>query len=445
MRTETPFMKFARSLILVATGLFAGAVYALPDIQSWSTDSGTRVLFVQANELAMVDIRMVFDAGSARDEGHPGVASLTNDLLDQGADGLDAGAIALGFEQQGAQLGGGIGRDMAWFSMRSLSDKKLLTPSFELFARVLAQPDFPAADFKRERQRALTGLEYKKQNPGMIASEAFYLNVFGEHAYAGAPEGTESSVAALTAADLKAFYRRYYVASNALIVMVGDLSAKQARAMSETLSAALSKGKKAEDLPAVSSLDSGKTVAINFPSSQSHVLMGAPGVRRGDPDYFTLYVGNHVLGGSGLVSRISQEIREKRGLSYSAYSYFAPLKELGPYMLGFQTRNDQRDEALKVLRDTLQTYIDDGPTEAELKSSVSNIVGGFPLRVASNSKIIEYLAVIGFYDLPLDYLVTFNDKVKAVTAEQIRDAYKRRVKVKDMVTVTVGGDAGSGS
>lgn len=438
-------MTLLRPLFLVAAVLFTGAVHALPEIQSWTTDNGTRVLFVEATELPMVDIRVVFDAGSARDADQPGVASLTNDLLDQGAAGLDAGAIARGFEQQGSNLGGGIGRDMAWLTLRSLSDKKLLTPSFDLFTRVLAQPDFPAADFKREQQRTLTGLEYKKQKPGSIASEAFYLNVYGEHPYASEPDGTEDSVAALTVADLKAFYKRYYVARNALIVMVGDVSAKQARAMSEALSDAIPKGKKADSLRAVAPLKNGETLFIEFPSSQSHVLMGAPGMRRGDPDYFPLYVGNHVLGGSGLVSRISQEIREKRGLSYSAYSYLAPLKELGPYTLGFQTRNNQRDEALKVLRDTLQAFIDDGPTAAELKSSVSNIVGGFPLRVASNGKIIEYLAVIGFYDLPLDYLATFNDKIKSVTAEQIRDAYKRRVNVEDMVTITVGGEVKTGS
>ncbi len=440
MRTETTFLMLMRLLLLLMAGLLASAAQALPEIQSWTTKNGTRVLFVEAHELAMVDMRVVFDAGSARDGDHPGVASLTNALLDQGAAGLDADAIARGFEQQGAKLGGGVDRDMAWLSLRSLSDKALLTPAFELFAKVLSDPDFPAGDFKREQSRTLTGLEYKKQKPGSIADKAFYLNVYGEHPYAGEPAGTEASVAALTVADLKMFYKRYYVAHNAQIAMVGDLSLQQARAMSETLSNALPKGKKAEPLRAVAPLDAGETVFIDFPSSQSHVLMGATGVRRGDPDYFTLYVGNHVLGGSGLVSRISQEIRDKRGLSYSAYSYFVPMKELGPYTLGFQTRNTQRDEALKVLRDTLQTFIDKGPTAEELKASKSNITGGFPLRVASNSKIIEYLAVIGFYDLPLDYLSTFNANIEAVTVEQIRDAYKRRVKVDDMITITVGGE-----
>lgn len=429
-----------RSCITVMALLLSTTAQALPQVESWVTAKGTKVLFVAAHELPMVDVRVVFDAGSARDAAQPGLASLTNALLDQGAAGLNADAIATGFEERGAQVGNGADRDTAWLSLRSLSDKKLLEPSLALFGKVLLKPDFPAVDFKRMQQNTLTSLEYQKQRPGTIADKAFYRAVYGKHPYASDPTGTEDSVAALKVKDLKTFYRRYYVAANATLVIVGDVSRQQAEAMAVSLADTLPKGQKAASLPAVTAQNAGKTRFIAHPSSQSHVLMGAPGVRRGDPDYFVLYVGNHILGGSGLVSRISEEIREKRGLSYSAYSYFIPLKRKGPYTLGFQTRNDQRNEALSVMRDTVKSFVKDGPTNKELKASKNNIIGGFPLRVASNSKITEYLAMIGFYDLPLDYLSTFTDNIKAVTADQIHDAYQRRVKVDDMVTVIVGGE-----
>jgi zinc protease len=161
-------------------------------------------------------------------------------------------------------------------------------------------------------------------------------------------------------------------------------------------------------------------------------------MQRDDKDYFALYVGNHVLGGSGLVSILSKEIREQRGLSYSVYSYFLPMREQGIFSLGLQTKNAQVDEALQVLTDSLARFVESGPTEQQLKAAKQNITGGFPLRIASNRKIVEYLAVIGFYDLPLDYLATFNDKVEAVTAAQIRDAFKRRVHPERMVTVLLG-------
>ena len=158
----------------------------------------------------------------------------------------------------------------------------------------------------------------------------------------------------MSADDLRAFYQRYYVAQNATVVIVGDVSEKQARSIAARLADSLDKGSRAELLPAVAGLDAGEEIVLQHPSKQSHVLLGAPGMRRGDADYFPLYVGNHILGGSGLVSRISEEIREKRGLAYSAYSYFIPMERKGPYLLGFQTRNDQREPHLVFDPDTIR-------------------------------------------------------------------------------------------
>jgi len=185
-------------------------------------------------------------------------------------------------------------------------------------------------------------------------------------------------------------------------------------------------------------LEEAVIIQIDHPSTQTHVLLGQTGLRRGDADYFPLYVGNHVLGGGGMVSRLFQEIREKRGLSYSANSYFSPMREKGPFTASLQTRTDQTEEALSVLQEQLKIFIDDGPTKAELEASKKNITGGFPLRLASNSKIIGYIGMIGFYDLPNDYLETFNARVSAVTVDQIKDAFKRRLSPDKFVTVMVG-------
>ena len=185
-------------------------------------------------------------------------------------------------------------------------------------------------------------------------------------------------------------------------------------------------------------LQEGVTERIPFPSTQSHLYLGQPGMRRGDPDYFTLYVGNNILGGSGLVSLLSEEVREKRGLSYSVYSYFLPMRQPRIFQLGLQTKNEQADEALRVLTETLQRFIQQGPSKDELKAAKQNITGGFPLRIASNSKIVQYLSVIGFYDLPLDYLDRFSERVEAVTAAEIQDAFKRRIDPERLVTVQVG-------
>ena len=170
-------------------------------------------------------------------------------------------------------------------------------------------------------------------------------------------------------------------------------------------------------------------------------MIGAPGVARGDPDYIALFVGNHVLGGGGFVSRITEEVRQKRGLAYSASSYFYPLRREGPFVISMQTRRDQAAQALEVARATLAAFVKGGPTAEELEAAKRNIVDGFPLRIDSNRKIHDHLAMIGFYRLPLTYLEDFVKSVERVSAAEIRDAFRRRVDPARMVTVVVAGDA----
>jgi zinc protease len=412
---------------------------AAPDIQHWQTRNGVRVYFVPAAELPIVDVRVVFAAGSARDDGKPGLAQLSNGLLSEGADGLDADAIAQGFEGLGAQFGSGIDRDMGWLSLRSLSDAKLATPALDLLAKLLRHPDFPPQAFERERQRMLIALQEQEEKPEQIAENAFYKALYGDHPYATPPEGTKDSLTALTRADVQGFYKQYYVAHNALIAIVGALDRKSAEQLAETVAGSLPEGAAAAPLPAVKDLAAPQDIRKQHPSTQTSVYVGQPGLARGDADYFALYVANHVLGGSGLVSRLSDEIREKRGLSYSVYSYFFPMAQKGPFLMGLQTRNDQAEEAQRLMRETLSKYLAEGPSDKELAAAKSNITGGFPLRIDSNSKILEYLSVIGYYNLPLDYLDTFSKNIEAVSREQAHTAFQQRIQPDKLLSVSVGG------
>jgi len=415
-----------------------GVASALAPIQHWRTPNGARVYFVPARELPMVDARVVFDAGSARDAGHPGLARLTNALLDQGAGGLSADELADRLGTLGAQLNTGSRRDMAWVSLRSLSAADKLRPAAALAAKVIGAPAFHRPDFKRERQRLLVAAKQREQQPDQVAEEAFHKALYGDHPYASPPGGTPADLPVLTDEEVQGFYLRYYTARNAVVAIVGDLDAKAAHRLARTLTARLDKGDPAGALPPVSPLTGSTTRSVDFPSTQSTVLMGQPGVRRGDPDYFPLYVGNYVLGGGGLVSRLNEQIREKRGLSYSVYSYFLPMARKGPFVLGLQTRNDQTRKALDLMRQVLARYVKKGPTAEELEAAKKHITGGFALRIDTNRKVVEYLAMIGFYHLPLDYLQRFNARVEAVTREQIVKAFQRRVHPDRMVTVIVG-------
>lgn len=436
---ERPWSRVAVLAYVITLTLFPAAlVSAAPAIQHWQTANGARVYFVPAPELPMVDVRVIFDAGSARDESKGGLAQLTSRLLEDGAGDLSADQIAEHFEGLGAQLSAHADREMAAINLRSLSKPDILKSALDVMALILRQPTFPQDAFERERKRTLIGLRQQKESPEQIGAKAFDKAVYGDHPYGAPPLGSEETVNALTRDDVVKYHGRYYVASNAIVAIVGALNRAQAQALADTLVGNLPQGDAPPPLPRVRDLEAANTIAIEHPSAQSHILAGQPGMSRSDPDYFALYVGNHTLGGSGLVSRLSEEIRNKRGLSYSVYSYFMPMRDRGPFTLGLQTRNEQAAEATQVLREVLADFVAKGPTAKELQASKQNITGGFPLRIDTNKKIIDYIGMIGFYNLPLDYLDTFIARVDAVTLPQIQDAFKRRIHPGKMVTVIVG-------
>ncbi|HEU5337864.1 MAG TPA: pitrilysin family protein, partial [Sulfuricaulis sp.] len=379
---------FTRWLLLISLFCVPVNVTAGVKIENWTLGNGARAYFVESRELPMLQVRVVFDAGASRDPaGKAGVATLTAAMLDEGTKGLSANDIAVRFESVGAEFGTGVDRDMASVSLRSLSDSALLDPALVLLAQLLAAPSFPVADLELKRAQSLVALQKDAQSPGAIASKTFYRELYGQHPYASDPLGDEKSLKAITREDLMAFHRRYYVGANARVVIVGDISKRQARKVAERVVGKLPAGKAPGPLPPVRKLFTGWQKHVMFSATQTHVNMGHPGMRRGDPDYFPLYVGNYILGGGGLVSRLSVEVREKQGLSYSVYSYFLPLRMPGPLSIGLQTKNTQRDQAIKLVRHVLTKFVTEGPTEKELEAAKKHLTGSFPLRIDSNGKI----------------------------------------------------------
>ncbi|OGI42376.1 MAG: zinc protease [Candidatus Muproteobacteria bacterium RBG_16_64_11] len=436
-----PINTHAARLAGLALLLLSAAAQAVPPLQQWTLANGARVYFVETRELPIVQLRVLFDAGAAREPpGKEGLARLTARMLREGAGRYDANQIAETLEGLGAELGNDASGEMAELSLRSLAERKLRAPAVEILRQMLLAPTLPEDGFQRERTRSLVALQKALQSPGEVAARAFYQGLYGAHPYARHPNGTEAGLKAIAHDDLVEFYRSYYVGANAVLALVGDLSADQARALAQRLLGDLPAGSAPPPLPPVPDRTRAERRTVKHPSSQTHILIGQPGMTRTDPDYFPLLVGNHILGGGGLVSRLSDEVREKRGLSYSVHSYFAPLRERGPFLMGLQTENARRDEAEAVMRRTLTEYVAEGPTERELAAAKKNLSGGFPLRIDSNRKLADYAATIGFYNLPLGYLDEFIPRVEAVTAEQVRDALRRRLRADTMFTVVVGGD-----
>jgi len=422
--------------------LLAEPALAILPIQQWQATSGARVYFVENHDLPMLDVSVEFPAGSGYDQrAKSGVASMTQRLLTSGAEGMSEDDVSRQLADIGAQLGGRLDADRAGLSVRTLSSEAERRRAIDIVARSLRAPSFPAEVLNREKVRLVGSLKEADTKPETIVSRTFYRLAYRDHPYALRSSGEVESVEGITREDLLAFYRSHYAARYAVVALIGDVTRAQAEEIAEELTRGLPEASgKEPELPPVDPLAQAATRTVPHPAAQAHILIGSPGVARADPDYIALYVGNFVLGGGGFVSRITEEVRQKRGLAYSASSYFYPLLRKGPFVISMQTRSDQAGEALKVARATLAAFMKNGPTAEELEGAKRNIVDGFPLRIDSNRKIHEHLALIGFYRLPLDYLEDFVQRVERVSAAEIRDAFRRHVDPSRMVTVVVAGD-----
>jgi zinc protease len=424
--------------------LCAPAWAAIP-IQHWTHASGARVYLVASPSIPMLDVQIDFDGGSRRDPAdRAGLATATASMVSAGvaAQGkqpaLDENALSEAWVDLGAQLGVSAGLERFSVSLRTLTEPDLLERALALAARQLAAPAWPEAVWQRDRQRWLGALKEAETRPGTHAGRAFAQAVYGDHPYGR--EATATTLNAISVDDMRGFYRRHAAACRAQIVMVGAIDRAMAGRIADRLVAALSPHG-CEALPAVAEvapLANAVERRIPFDAAQAQVLIGQPGHRRNDPDFFPLFIGNYILGGGGFVSRLTTEVREKRGLSYSAYSYFAPGLHAGAFQLGLSTRPDQADQAVQVAREVVRRFVAEGPTEAELQAAKDYLVNGFALRFDSNRKLLDNVANIAWNGLPLDYLESWTRRVETVTAADIRRAFARVLQPERMVTVVVG-------
>ena len=424
--------------LLLALFLAVPCAQAGVKIEHWNAVSGARVFFVETHALPILDVKINFAAGTAWDPADkPGTASLTASLLDLGVQGMDETQIANRLADLGALLSSGVDMDRASVGLRTLSAADKRVPALELLRAVLVSPQFPAEVFEREKARNIAGLKEALTQPGTIASRAFWAGLYPKHPYGR--HATPESLATLQRDDLVNFYRQHFTARRATVTIVGDITQAQAVDLAQMLTADLPGGGDLAALAAPGLSDAGEK-RIAHPAAQAHLLIGLPTLKRGDPDFFPLLVGNYTLGGGGFVSRLMSEVREKRGLAYSVYSYFMPLAQPGPFQIGLQTKKAQANEALELSREVLARFVAEGPSGAEIKAAKQNLIGSFPLRLDSNYKILDNVAAIGFYGLPLDYLDRYAENVEKVTADEIRAAFARHVRLEQLVTVVVGGE-----
>lgn len=430
--------RILKSVVLAVT-LMGAHVMAAP-VQSWTTAQGTRVYFIEAHALPIIDVQISFLAGSAFDPPNKaGLASMTASLLDQGAGTRNEKEVAEALADIGAQMTAAAGMDSASVTLRTLSDPERRATAIALMTDATARPHFDAGVFKRDQARSIAGLKEALTKPQVLSQRAYMSAIYPDHPYGRLT--TPESVAAISRADLEQFWQQHYSAERASIALVGDLTRAEAEALALQLTASLPADQPgvARTLPKPAATEA-KVVRVEHPASQAHLLVGMPSVARDDAEQIALQVGNYTLGGGGFVSLLTKAVREDRGYAYSVYSYFDPKLVEGPFTIGLETKRAQADDALKVVNSVLDDFLKRGPTSMQLKAAQDNIAGGFALRIDSNSKLAANLGVMAFYGLPTDWLEKYPERVRALTPEAVRAAFQKHVRPEQLVTVRTATD-----
>jgi zinc protease len=432
----------ATSVLLLA---FVSVAQAAIPIQHWTHASGARVYLVPSPSIPMLDVQINVDGGSRRDPAaQTGLAGATAGMLlaevaaQPGQPALDENQLGEAWADLGAQFGASASGDRFSVSLRTLTEPDLLRGAVALAARQLAAPAWPERIWQRDRERTIAALIEAENRPATHAARAFNAAVYGSHPYGF--DTTPATLNAISVADMREFYRRHMAACRTQVSMVGAIDRAQAdRIVDQFMAAIAPHGCTAlPPVAQVAPLTAALERRIPFDAAQAQVQIGQPGFVRSDPDFFPLIVGNHILGGGGFTSRLTNEVREKRGLSYSVYSFFAPGLHAGAFQVGLTTRPDQADLAIGVAREVLQRFVREGPTEAELQAAKDNLVNGFALRIDSNRKLLDNVANIAWNSLPLDYLDHWTEQVQRVSLADIQRAFSRVLQPERMVTVVVG-------
>lgn len=402
-------------------------------------DNGMVLLVKENHALPVVMANMIIRAGSVMEPPEKaGLAHITAGLMTKGAGGMGATEISEAIEFVGGSLSVGGGTDYATAGLSVL--KKDADTGFGLLGKVLKEPAFETAEIDRLKKTIKAGIIRGEQDPGTVASKAFAKAVFGgTHPYGRPMEGTVETVDSITRDDITGFYNALYAPNNAIIAVVGDITADEAKALiAKHLSGWQKKDVASPSFPKTPSPDGVEKITANRDITQSNILMGHLGISREDPDYYSLYVMNYVLGGGGFASRILDKIRDDLGLAYSAYSYFPAQKFGGSCQVGLETKNESAklaiDETLKLIEQMRM----DGATDAEIQDAKDYITGSFPRRQDTNAKIADLLTQVEYYNLGLDYFDMYQREIEKVTKDDVLRVARKYLHPDNIYVVVVG-------
>ncbi|MDC0737970.1 pitrilysin family protein [Cognatishimia sp. SS12] len=421
--------------------VFAALMVALPlraeiAIKEVVSPGGITAWLVEEHSIPFVALELRFKGGGSLDApGKRGATNLMVGLLEEGTGEMDAMDYARAAEELAAEFEYDTFDDSVMISARFLSEYR--DASVDLLRRSIVAPRFDDVSIARVKDQVIAAIRADAKDPDRIAGRTFDALAFGDHPYATSLNGTEASVTALSRDDILAAHTGALALDRVYVSAVGDITAEELGLLLDRLLSGLPETGAALPAAAEYALEGGETL-VNFATPQSVAIFGHEGIERHDPDFFAAYVLNVILGGGGFESRLMTEVREKRGLTYGVNTFLIPKDHGQLYLGSVASANDRIRQAMTVIRDEWARMAAEGPSEEELAEAKTYLTGAYPLRFDGNGPIANILVGMQLDDLPIDYAATRNDKVNAVTLEDVRRVAQRILRPEDLHFVIVG-------
>jgi len=437
-RNDFEFRRLVKDIPKVANQPADTLVTKSLPLHQWQTAQGTKVFFYPTENLPIVDIKFSFHAGSAFDEAKPGLAYLTKKLLLEGTHYKSAEDIANSLDMLGAICSTSVSRDTLNFTVRSLTDEKVITNLADIITDVLLNPAFPAPAVTRVKDTLSLGIKEQQNLPGFIVRDEFFKVIYGQHPYAQSTEGNLTSISNISRADIHEFHQKYFTAKNMVVTIVGGIHRDVAKNLVAKIIAALPPGDKSYAVPAINTQVIAAEKHIPLDSTQAHILMGKATIKVDTSDRIALQLGNYSLGGSSLTSRLGEKIRNDSGLAYTVASSLHPLQAEGPFLIKMQTKTENAKEAIAMVKKISREYIKRGPTQDELNIAKQNLIADFDGSFTSNKHILELISNIAIYDLDPTVLDNYKQNINDVKPQDVQAALKKHLDVSKMSLVVAG-------
>ena len=433
----TSILGRAIAAALITATIFITGPAAAMKIQDVTSKGGIKAWLVEEHAVPLLAMRFSFDGGNAQDPtGRDGLANFMTAMMDEGAGDLDSVKFQSRMEEIAMRMSFEDGRDQFYGSFETLSENR--QAAIDLLRLVLNKPRFDKEAVDRVRVQLTAALSYAAKSPDKVVDKAWSAAAFPGHPYGRSAGGTVETLKAITGADLEAYRRRIFAKDTLKVVVVGDITAAQLGDMLDTLFGTLAAKAELTPVAKVVMKPAEKLQVIEMNVPQSVARFGSPGVGRKDKDFMAAFVLNHILGGGGFSSRLMEEVREKRGLAYSVYSYIQPMENASVFAGGVATKNEEIGVSLDVIKAELARLAKDGPTQTELDNAKSYLIGSFALRFDTNAKIANQLLYFLGEDLGLDYVDRRNAEVEAINLDQVKAVGKRLFKADDLFITIVG-------